>query len=111
MKISKKTATTSCSVAAPHGGRPRRSFSKLVVFLARGPVLCRDHVRINANFPPGSLAPSGFFDQGIFDEADHRRDDSPSDAATRQLPGQHTNIEAARAARRPAQGRYKSRQD
>ena len=87
------------------------SISKLVVFLARGPLLCRDHARINANFPLGSPAPSGFFDQGIFDEADHRRDDSPSDAAARQLPGQHTNIEAARAARRAAQGRYKSRQD
>jgi hypothetical protein len=81
------------------------------IFLARGPGLSRDHTRINANFPLGSPAPSGFFDQGIFDEADHRRDDSPSDAAARQLPGQHTNIEAAGAARRAAQGRYKSRQD
>jgi hypothetical protein len=73
--------------------------------LARGPGLSRDHTRINANFPLGSPAPSGFFDQGIFDEADHRRDDSPSDAAARQLPGQHTNIEAAGAARRAAQAR------
>lgn len=59
------------------------------------------------NVSLGPPAQSGFFDQGIFDEADHRRDDSPSDAAARQLPGQHTNIEAARAARRAAQGRYK----
>ena len=71
--------------------------------------IMRDNMRMTANFPLGSPAPSGFLDQGIFDEADHRRDDSPSDAAARQLPGQHTNIEAARATRRAAQGRYKPR--
>lgn len=55
--------------------------------MARRPVLCRDRMRITANFPFGSPAPSGFFNQGIFDEADHRRDDTAHDAAARQLPG------------------------
>jgi hypothetical protein len=79
-----------CTSATGSSGPAAPVHFKTARFLASAQVSCRNHVRINANFQSGWAAPSGFFDQGVFDEADHRRDDSPSDAAARQLPGQRS---------------------
>src|SRR6202035_4785903 len=65
--------------------------------------------RMTANVPLGLLAPSGFFDRGILDEAHDPSDDRAGDAAARQLPGHRANIKATRAARRaPAQTLHRS---